>query len=173
MKQLDDDIILRKWCIDDSKPLANIANNKKISDNLRDGFPHPYRLSDADDWIKMVLQKETPSFFFAIDYNNELAGSIGAVIKEDIYRKTAEIGYFLGESFWGKGIATRSIKLMVDILFKQTDVVRIYAEPFFHNKASRSALDKAGFEHEATLKKNIFKNGVIMDSCIYACFRPE
>lgn len=168
-----DHLILRKWRLDDNIRLAHIANNKKISDNLRDGFPHPYRVSDADEWIKMVLEKEAPSFFYAISFNKELAGSIGAVIKEDIYRKTAEIGYFLGESFWGKGIAARAIKLMVDILFKQTDVVRIYAEPFFNNKASQRALEKAGFEHEATLKKNIFKNGAVMDSCIYACFRPE
>lgn len=97
---------LRPWLFADAEQLARIADCKKIADNLRDGFPNPYSLDDALNWLGMVIPPNEPTRFFAIMYDNRLAGSIGIVSKTDIYRKNAEIGYFLGEEFWGKGIAT-------------------------------------------------------------------
>ncbi len=171
MELVVDEICLRKWETKDKFDLVPLANNKKISDNLRDAFPYPYGIADAENWLQMVLAMEPPLRFFAITHKGQLAGSIGVVIKDDIYRKTAEIGYFVGEAFWGKKIMSRVIPLMCQYIFESFDVVRIFAEPFSNNMASRRVLEKSGFTHEATLHKNIIKNGVILDSCIYSIIK--
>lgn len=166
-------VILRPWGIRDASQLALIADNKKIADNLRDGFPFPYSLKDAYDWLNIILPENNPPHFFAITIDSHLVGSIGIVTKSDIYRKNFEIGYFLSEDYWGKGIATRAIKAATSYAFRDFDIVRIYAEPFSDNLGSRRALEKAGFRHEATLKHNVIKNGIIKDSCIYSVLREE
>src|SRR5512133_2076994 len=166
-------VILRPWGISDASQLALIADNKKIADNLRDGFPFPYSLKDAYDWLNIILPENNPPHFFAITLDSQLVGSIGIVTKSDIYRKNFEIGYFLSEDYWGKGIATRAIKAATSYAFRDFDIVRIYAEPFSDNVGSRRALEKAGFRLEATLKHNVIKNGIIKDSCIYSVLREE
>jgi RimJ/RimL family protein N-acetyltransferase len=166
-------IILRPWSVTDATQLALIANNKKIADNLRDGFPFPYSLKDARDWLDIILPENLPVKFFAIEIDNQLVGSIGIVSKTDIYRKNFEIGYFLSEDFWGNGIVTKAIKAATSYAFKEFDIVRIYAEPFSDNLGSRRALEKAGFMLEATLKHNVIKNGIIKDSCIYSVLRED
>lgn len=157
----------------DASQLALIADNKKIADNLRDGFPNPYSLKDARDWLNIILPENNPPRFFAITIDKEIIGSIGIVAKADIYRKNFEIGYFLAENFWGKGITTKAIKAATSYAFTEFDVIRIYAEPFSDNAASRKALEKAGFTLEATLKRNVVKNGIIKDSCIYSVLRED
>jgi RimJ/RimL family protein N-acetyltransferase len=164
-------IHLRPWLFADAEHLARIADSKSIADNLRDGFPNPYTLDDALDWLGMVIPQNVPTRFFAIIYDNNLAGSIGIVSKTDIYRKNAEIGYFLGEEFRGKGIATKAIRAATSYAFSTFDIVRVYAEPFCDNPGSRRALEKAGFRHEATFKMNVIKNGVFKDSCIYSVLK--
>ena len=166
-------IVLRPWSISDAAQLALIADNKKIAENLRDGFPFPYSVKDARDWLNIILPENYPPKFFAITIDKELAGSIGIVSKTDIYRKNFEIGYFLSEKFWGKGIATKAIKAATSYAFRDFDIVRIYAEPFSDNIGSRRALEKAGFKHEATLKSYVIKNGIIKDSCIYSVLKEE
>jgi RimJ/RimL family protein N-acetyltransferase len=166
-------ITLRPWSITDAPTLALIADNIKIADNLRDGFPFPYSLKDALNWLNLILPENIPPRFLAIMINKQLIGSIGIVAKTDIYRKNFEIGYFLSEEFWGKGIATRAIRAATSYAFKDFDVVRIYAEPFSDNTGSRRALEKAGFRLEATLKNNVIKNGIIKDSCIYSVLRED
>jgi ribosomal-protein-alanine N-acetyltransferase len=166
-------IILRPWSITDATQLALIADNKKIADNLRDGFPNPYSLKDARNWLHMILPDNNPARFFAITLDKLLIGSIGIVTKTDIYRKNFEIGYFLSEEFWGRGIATRAIKAAVSYAFRDFDVIRIYAEPFSDNTGSRRALEKSGFKLEATLKRNVIKNGIIKDSCIYSVLKEN
>ena len=166
-------IILRPWSIRDARELALIADNKKIAENLRDGFPNPYSLKDARDWLKIILPENHPPRFFAITLDEQLIGSIGIVSKTDIYRKNFEIGYFLSEEFWGLGIATKAIKAAVSYAFRDFDVIRIYAEPFSDNPGSRRALEKSGFTLEATLKRNVIKNGIIKDSCIYSVLKEE
>ncbi len=163
-----DNICLREWAQNDAEVLVKIANNKKVANHLRDAFPSPYGPEDAEAWIEMVVNFDGPTRFFAIEYYKELAGSFGAVPKDDIYRKTAEIGYFIGEEYWGKGIMSKVLPMVIPYLFKTFNLVRIYAEPFSNNLASRRVLEKSGFIHEATLKKNICKNDLILDSCIYA-----
>ena len=119
------------------------------------------------------MPENIPPRFFAITVDKKLVGSIGIVSKTDIYRKNFEIGYFLSEEFWGKGIATKAIKAATSYAFRDFDIVRIYAEPFSDNPGSRRALEKAGFRLEATLKKNVIKNGIIKDSCIYSVLRED
>lgn len=166
-------IILRPWSEFDAKKLALIADNKNIADNLRDGFPFPYSVKDARIWLESILSENTPPRFFAILVDNVVVGSIGIVTKTDIYRKNFEIGYFLDEKYWGKGIATRAIKAATSYAFSNFDVVRVYAEPFADNPGSRKALEKAGFSLEATLKRNVIKNGIIKDSCIYSVLKED
>lgn len=159
---------LRKWWPDDAENIAKFANNKRIADYLRDGFPNPYTLSDAQNFIRSMGLDSDTRICRAIDIGGEAAGSIGVFLKEDVYRKSAEIGYWLGEPFWGQGIATEAIRQMCDMAYRKFDIVRIYAEPYAHNTGSRRALEKAGFTLEGLLKKSVCKNGQIYDSCIYA-----
>ena len=173
MKIESGDIVLKAWEISWAKELSIIANNKRISDNLRDGFPHPYTQDDAINWITGTVLINDPVRFFAIFYKNSLAGSIGLVLKEDIYRKNGEIGYFLDQNLWGRGIISNAIKMITTYGFKTFDLVRIYAEPFEDNTGSRRALEKAGFKYEALFVKNVIKNGVLKNSCIYSVLKEN
>jgi RimJ/RimL family protein N-acetyltransferase len=166
-------IVLRPWSISDATQLAFIADNKNIADNLRDGFPFPYSLNDAKNWLNLILPENFPPRFFAITVDKHLVGSIGIVSKTDIYRKNFEIGYFVSGEYWGKGIANKAIKAATSYAFKDFDIVRVYAEPFADNPGSRKALEKAGFTLEATLMRNVIKNGIIKDSCIYSVLKED
>lgn len=166
-------IVLREWKEDDIESLARIANNKKIFDNLRDAFPHPYTFEDARNYISRVTNDDKTSKIFAIEVDGKIAGNIGIFFKQDIYRKNAEIGYFLAEEWWGKGVMTKVIRAVVDYSFENFDIVRIYAEPFAENVGSRKVLEKVGFRLEAVLKNDVIKNGIIQDSCIYSLLKEE
>ena len=168
-----EEINLRPWTESDAYNLVLIADNKNIADNLRDGFPNPYLLEDAKNWLNLILPENDPPRFFAIMSDETLVGSIGLVAKTDIYRKNIEIGYFISEEKWGMGIATKAIKMAAWYAFKEFDIIRIYAEPFADNLASCKALSKAGFTFEARLKNNIIKNGIIKDSCIYSVQKQD
>jgi ribosomal-protein-alanine N-acetyltransferase len=173
MKIVFEEVVLRPWSVKDADRLSIIANNRNIADNLRNGLPFPYSLSDAQNWLNSVIPVNDPPRFFAILFENHLAGSIGIVTKEDIYRKNVEIGYFLAEEYWGKGIMTKAIKAATAYAFSRFDIVRVYAESFADNQGSRRALEKAGFICEAVIKNNIFKNGVVKDSCIYSVLKEN
>lgn len=166
-------IVLRPWELSDAPELALIADNKKIADNLRDGFPSPYSLRDAQDWLNLIKPENHPPRLFAITIDKKVVGNFGIVTKTNIYRKNVEIGFFVSEKFWGKGIATKAIRAAVSYAFETFDIVRIYAEVFSDNIASRKALEKAGLKIEATILQNIIKNGIIKDSCIYSILREE
>ena len=164
---------MRPWRYEDSGALFLIADNKKIADNLRDGFPNPYTHNDAIKWLSMVIPENNPAKFFAIEAEGNLAGSIGIVTKSDIYRMNVEIGYFIAEKYWGQGIATRAVKAVTKYAFETFDIIRVYAEPFEENTSSRRVLEKAGFSLEAIFRSNVIKNGIIKDSCIYSMLREE
>ena len=166
-------IILRPWSVYDAAQLVIIADNKNIADNLRDALPFPYSIEDARNWLNMILPENVPPMFFAITVAEILVGSIGIVKKSDIYRKNFEIGYFVAEDHWGRGIATKAIKAATSYAFKDFDIVRVYAEPFADNISSRRSLEKAGYNLEATLKRNVIKNGIIKDSCIYSVLKED
>lgn len=162
-----DDIILRPYMLADAKALTKIANNKNISINLRDGFPNPYNENDARNFIKMCMDKEVQSIF-AIIYKGDLAGSIGLHLQEDVYRYTAELGYFIAEPFWNKGIATKSIAMITKFGFESLHLNRIFAGIFESNKASMQVLEKNGFVLEGIKRKAVFKNRQILDEYHYA-----
>jgi RimJ/RimL family protein N-acetyltransferase len=168
-----DSIKLRKWNDDDKSSLAYFANNKKIFDNLRDAFPFPYTLENAEAFIRAAQNSGPDSLFFAVDLKGKAIGSIGAFLKKDVYRKNAEIGYWLGEEYWGKGIMSFVIEKLAKLIFEKYDITRIYAEPYSRNIGSRSALKKAGFRCEAVLEKSVYKNGELIDSCIYSLLKTD
>jgi RimJ/RimL family protein N-acetyltransferase len=173
MEILFEGIVLRPWKLSDAAELALIADNNKIVDNLRDGLPSPYSIKDALDWLNLIMPENNPPRFFAITLDKQVIGNFGIVTKTNIYRKNVEIGFFVSEKFWGKGIATKAIRAAISYAFENFDIVRIYAEVFSDNIASRKALEKAGLKLEATILQNIIKNGIIKDSCIYSILREE
>lgn len=159
-------INLRAWQRQDAQQLAAIANNKNVWNNLRDQLPHPYTVTDALQWIARC-STQNPSVNFAIVHNNEIAGSIGCVVKEDVYRKSMEIGYFIAEKYWGKGIATEGVRLMLPYMKQNFSIVRIYAEVFAHNKASMKVLQKNGFYLEGIRRKAVIKNDILIDDYVW------
>lgn len=165
------EIKLRAVRKEDQLSLMKYANNAKIAAYLRNAFPHPYTEQHAIDFILSSNENSSKKLILAIDLNGELIGCIGGFQQEDIYTKNAEIGYWLGEPFWGKGIVTQAIRKFIPMLFANMDIVRIYAEPFEENIGSRKALEKAGFTLEAVLKNNIYKNGNVTSSCIYSLLK--
>jgi len=150
----------------DKTRLASLANNKRIWDNVRDAFPHPYQLSDAEFFINLV-KKENPRQTFAIEYNGELCGVTGLVIQKDIYKKSAELGYWIGEAYWGMGIATKTVELITNYGFNTLKLNRIFAGVFEFNVGSMKVLEKNGYEKEGIFKKAVLKNEVLMDEHRY------
>ena len=166
------DFILREWEIEDAISVAKYANNKKIADNLRDAFPYPYTLSNAMDYIGFCINADRKkNILRAITIDGVAVGSIGVFGKDDVYRKSAELGYWLAEDFWNKGIITRAIKHITEIAFNDLDIVRIFAEPYFNNIGSRKVLEKSGFELEGILRKSVYKHNRYLDSCIYSIIK--
>lgn len=161
--------VLREWRPEDKTALAALLNNRKILDNLRDGLPYPYTERDAEDFIAaMRLSDRTKTFAFAIAAGDALAGSIGVFRCENIHARTAEMGYYIGETYWGRGLATSAVRQVCDFVFEHTDIIRIFAEPFAQNTASCRVLEKAGFQPEGILRSNAVKNGKILDMKLYA-----
>lgn len=168
--QTNTDIHLRPWTSADLENLVKYANNKKIFDNLRDMFPHPYTLEDGRQFIERVT-KDNPTQVFAIEVDGEAVGSVGIFPQSDIHRKNAEIGYWLGEPYWGRGIATEAVKQIIEYGFATFDISRIWAVPFPTNLGSQRVLEKAGLHFEARLEMAIFKNGQYLDELIYSIRR--
>ena len=162
-------ISLRPWQREDAQALAAIANDRNIFNNLRDHLPHPYTVMDALQWIAHCKEQH-PVINFAVTYNGKVAGSIGCVPKTDVYRKSIEIGYFIGEQFKGNGIATEAVRILLEYVQHRFDVVRIYAEVFANNKASMRVLEKNGFYLEAIHRRSVVKNNVLMDDYIWVKF---
>lgn len=166
MELTDNQLKLRAFRDSDSKRLAELCNNKKIWDNLRDYMPFPYTEDNANDFIK-YCQGENPQYTFAIEYNGEFVGTIGLVRQTDIYKLTAEIGYWIGEPYWGMGIATKAVQLITEYGFNELGLVRIYTGVFAFNKASQRVLEKVGFKLECIFEKSVYKNDRIYDEYRY------
>jgi RimJ/RimL family protein N-acetyltransferase len=165
-------VTLREFTPDDKYRLAELANNPKISINLRDGFPNPYTISDAESFLEKYAKLDS-SQILAIEYNGVYAGNIGLHKGNDVYRKSAELGYFLGEPFWNLGIMTKAVNLICDFGFKNMDIVRIHAGIFEYNPASMRVLEKCGFKMEGIFEKSVIKNGAFFNEIRYAKLKPE
>lgn len=165
---------IRKWELSDAADLAAALSNKKVQDNLRDGLPYPYTEQDGADYISAMLSAdEKETFAFAITVNGRVVGSIGVFRQGNIHRRTAELGYYIAEEYWGKGIMTEAVRQICEFVFDTSDMIRIYAEPFAYNKASCRVLEKAGFQYEGTLRSNAVKNGKIVDMKMYSLLKEE
>ena len=152
--------------------LANNLSNKKVLNNLRDGLPYPYTEKDAEEYIDFILNSNpNDTFAYSIDVDGRAVGSIGAFRQRNIHFRTAEPGYYLSEEYWGRGIMTIAVKQICEKLFSETDILRIFAEPFENNAGSRRVLEKAGFQLEGILKNNAFKNGKVSNMALYSYTR--
>ena len=160
-------VTLRKFRRNDKFPMTEIANNEKVAANLRDAFPSPYTVEDAQKFISMCLRQK-PYQVFAIEFEGEYVGNIGLHRQDDVYRKTAELGYFIGESWWNRGIVTRAVNLICEYGFRELDIIKIFSGVFSFNTASQRVLEKCGFVREAVLRNAVIKNGEICDEIRYA-----
>lgn len=160
---------LRHWRISDAENLSAVLSNKNVLNNLRDGLPFPYTKKDAEDYINAMLSSDlNDTFAYAITLDDKAIGSIGVFRQGNIHSRTAELGYYLAEEYWGQGIMSDSIKQICAIVFDSSDIVRIFAEPFSSNTGSCRTLEKAGFTYEGTLRHNAYKNGRLEDMRMYS-----
>jgi len=162
---------VRSWCGEDVKSLPRHANNRKIWLNLRDRFPHPYTEANARDWIQSALSARLETNF-AIDVSGEAVGGIGFELKTDVECYSAEVGYWLGEEFWGRGICTVALKAATSYALETYGLNRVFAVPFGHNVASIHVLEKADYRREGFLRQSAYKDGRFVDQAVYA-YRVE
>ena len=163
---------LRPWHMNDLNSLVKHANNTNVARFLTDAFPHPYLPAHGRTFIEMAAQAD-PIHIFAIEVNGEACGGIGLHPQADIHKKNAELGYWLSEMHWGKGIVSQAIPRVVKFGFDTYAIDRIFARPFGNNFASMKVLEKAGFVLEARIRQNLVKNGEVLDELIYAVRRKQ
>jgi RimJ/RimL family protein N-acetyltransferase len=162
---------VRSWRTSDADALATYADNRNIWINLRDAFPHPYSKQDAREFLKGV-KRRTPETLFAIAVKGQAVGGIGFVLHPDVERVSAEIGYWLGEPFWGRGIASEALVAVTAHAIQTHGLTRVFAVPFAWNAASCRVLEKAGYVLEARLRKSAIKDGKLTDQLQYAFIAP-
>jgi RimJ/RimL family protein N-acetyltransferase len=163
---------VRSFRAADVASLARNANNPNVAVTLRDRFPHPYTEDDARGWIEYVAGQDR-EIAFAIAVGPEVIGCVGLEFCEDVHVFSAEIGYWLAEPYWGRGIVTRALRAVTEYAFATYDVVRLFAPVFSSNPASARVLEKAGYRREGTLRRSVFKNGEFLDQWIYAILEDE
>jgi len=163
---------LRPWRDGDEYSLSENANNRKIWDRVRDFFPNPYTVRDAVSWIRMNRSYQQP-VNLAIEIDGRAVGNVGFTIKDDIYRNNAEIGYWLGEAYWGRGVMSEVVPTAVHYMFRNFSINRVFACVLEGNSSSMRVLEQAGFRPEAVLRQAATKNGRFLDEHIYALLREE
>jgi len=164
---------IRPWLPSDVPALARLADNRSVWRNLRDAFPHPYAKKDARAWVRIVT-RQFPCMHFAIELEGNissqptLAGGIGVIPGSDVHAGTAEIGYWLGEPLWGRGIMTAALASFTDFAFVEFRLRRLYAHVLEWNSPSMRVLEKCGYAAEGRLRKSAIKDGVVADEILYA-----
>jgi ribosomal-protein-alanine N-acetyltransferase len=164
--------VLRSWRKGDQKALVRHANNRKIWLNVRDMFPFPYTRRDADQWIRHATALKHPTNC-AIEVDGHAVGSVGLIQGEDIYSRSAEVGYWVGEEYWGRGLATEATRAFLDYAFREFDLCRIYATVFEDNHASMRVLEKCGLKLEGRRRMAVVKDGKTIDDFLYAIVREQ
>jgi RimJ/RimL family protein N-acetyltransferase len=159
---------MRDWRLDDAESLARHANNRRVWLMLRDRFPHPYTLEDARKFLARAINEKQSEKVYCIEIGGSAVGGIGLIPGEDVYRLSAEFGYWLAEEFWGQGIMSELVPAFVKYCFENFSLTRMFAQTFSNNPASARVLEKAGFVFEGRLQKNVIKDGQILDSLLYA-----
>jgi RimJ/RimL family protein N-acetyltransferase len=164
--------VVRDWRPSDAEALARHANSRAVWRNLRDAFPHPYSLADAELFLGVVGGLD-PCTFFAVEVDGEAAGGIGYTLQSDVERLSAEIGYWLGERVRGRGIATAAVRAVTGHAFREHGLRRVFALPFAWNAASARVLEKAGYTLEGRMRQSAVKDGQVVDQLLYAVVRDD
>jgi len=167
MEIILDSCVVRSWRWKDCDSLVRHANNRNVWLNLRDRFPHPYTKDDAKRWLEIATEIK-PETNFAIAAEGVAIGAVGFSVQSDVAYRSGEIGYWLGEEFWGRGIATEALMAVTDYAFASYDLCRLYAHVFEWNLASARVLEKAGYTLEGRLKKSVTKDKQTIDQLLYA-----
>jgi ribosomal-protein-alanine N-acetyltransferase len=162
--------IVREWAAEDLGALVHHANNRKIWINVRDRFPHPYREDHGREFLAR-MSTQSPATTWAITVDGEAVGGIGLMLMTDVERVSAEIGYWLGEAWWGRGIATEAVRGVTATAFREFDLLRIFALPFSDNAASVRVLEKAGYVLEGRMPQSAIKDGVVRDQLMYGAYK--
>jgi RimJ/RimL family protein N-acetyltransferase len=163
--------VLRPWRTSDKADLVRQANNRKVWRNMTHTFPHPYTTDDADLWLAIAAEAE-PSIQLAIEVDAQVAGGIGVIAGEGIFCATAQFGYWLGESFWGRGIASAAATALVGRIASERQFARLEAQVFEWNPPSMRVLEKAGFTRDAVLRRAATKDGRLIDTVLYSQVFP-
>ncbi len=164
---------LRPWALSDVASVTKLANNRNIWRNLRDVFPHPYTETDAIEWLQARDNPTEEGLYLAIDVDGQAVGGVACRLQNDVECRTGDIGYWLGEPYWGRGIVTEAVQILTEYIFDDLDLVRLQASVFAWNPASGRVLEKAGYQLEGHLKKAAFKDGQFVDKLVYAKIKPE
>lgn len=159
--------IIRDWRVDDASSLSRHANNRRIWLMVRDRFPSPYTIEDAEHWVRHCM-RALPATDFAIEVDGEASGGIGVVLRDDVERVSAELGFWLGETMWGRGVMTDAVSAFVPWALERFNLQRVYAHVFERNPASARVLEKSGFTREARLRRAVIKEGEILDEWLFA-----
>lgn len=163
--------LLRPWRWSDRAALLRHANDRAVWRNLRDVFPHPYTEADADAWLGHAAGDPAPAGLWAIEVDGEAAGTIGLTPGHDVERWCWEVGYWLGQPFWGRGIVPEALRAVTEAAFREPGVIRVHAPVFSWNRQSMRALEKAGYRREAVLARGAIKDGTVVDRVVYAVTR--
>lgn len=161
--------VLREFNEGDASYIAKLANDRDVWINLRDRFPHPYELAHGEAFVARAAAEDPPSNL-AICVDNRAVGSIGLILGKDIERVSAEIGYWLGKPYWGRGITSVALAAATNYAIEQFGLLRVFAIPFADNIASIRVLEKAGFVREGFMKQSAFKDGKVRDQYLYAYY---
>ena len=161
---------MRAWQPDDLTSLVRHANNRQVARQLRDRFPHPYEIAHGVGFLQWAVEQPAATVW-AIAVDGAAVGGIGLQFGQDIERVSAEVGYWLGEDFWGRGLATAALRVVTSHGFATFELTRIFAVPFASNFSSIRVLEKAGYALEGHLLRSAIKDGVICDQCLYARYK--
>jgi RimJ/RimL family protein N-acetyltransferase len=162
--------VVRDWSLGDKGSLVRVANNRNIWRNLTHRFPHPYTDADADFWFSL-LEKIAEPTYWAVAVEGEAVGGIGFEPGEGVHARSAHFGYWLGESYWRRGIMTTAVRATSEYIFGRFGIERLEAPVFERNPASMRVLEKCGFTHEGVLRRSVLKDGQLIDSVLYARVR--
>jgi RimJ/RimL family protein N-acetyltransferase len=162
--------VVRDWSAEDLSSLVRHANNRKVWINLRDRFPHPYTEAHGREFLASLIGRYDATVW-AIEVGGEAVGGIGIVLLTDVERVSAEIGYWLAEPFWNRGIMTEALRAVTDECFRRFDLLRIFALPFADNQGSIRALEKAGYVLEGRLRQSAIKDGIVRDQLMYGAYK--
>ena len=172
MELLLEGCTIRSWRPTDAPLLAQLANDRNIWVNVRDRFPHPYHTTDADAFIEQSL-RQSPEQNVAIAVDDQPVGAIGLILGDDIYRLSAEIGYWLGAEWRGRGIASEAVRGVTTWAFERFGLQRIHANVFTGNLPSARVLERSGFALESTARRIAIKDGSVCDEWVYVRLRDR